>query len=104
MKHAYDARGRSPRQPRPREDRPLTTRRAIKSQTSAGKAEEAPIHGPGRGGRDRRTAQEYARDLASETERSLLDDPERHHYARASDRDEHRAKPQRPGSRPEIAP
>jgi hypothetical protein len=82
----------------------LTTRRATKPKTSARKAEEAPIHGAGRGGRDRRSGAEYAADLASETERSLLDDPERHHYARASDRDEHRAKPQRPGSRPETAP
>jgi hypothetical protein len=55
----------------------LTTRRATKPKTSAGKVEEAPIHGPGRGGRDRRTAQEYAADLASETERSLRRDPKR---------------------------
>ena len=79
---AYDARGRSLRQPRPREDHPLTTRRATELQTSAGKAEEAPIHGPGRGGRDRRTAQEYAADLASETERSLRRDPKRWKWQR----------------------
>jgi hypothetical protein len=81
----------------------MTSRRA-KHPTPARKAEGVPIHGPGRGGRDRRTAQEYATDLARETERSLRGDPERHHYARASDPDEHRAKPQRPGSRPETAP
>lgn len=55
----------------------MTTRRATKPQTSANKAREAPIHGPGRGGRDRRTAQEYAADLASETDRSLARDPKR---------------------------
>jgi hypothetical protein len=60
----------------------LTTRRATEPQTSAGKAEEAPIHGPGRGGRDRRTAQEYAADLASETERSLRRDPKRWKWQR----------------------
>jgi hypothetical protein len=58
-------------------DDPLTIRRATKSQTTAGKAEEVPIHGPSRGGRDRRTAQEYALDLARETERSLARDPKR---------------------------
>jgi hypothetical protein len=47
------------------------------AQTSATKAKEAPIHGPGRGGRDRRTAQQYAADLASETDRSLARDPKR---------------------------
>src|SRR6266511_6302838 len=56
---------------------PLTTRRATKPQTLTNKAKEAPIHGPGSGGRDRRTAQEYAADLARETERSLRRDPER---------------------------
>jgi hypothetical protein len=55
----------------------LTTPRAAKPQASTNKAEEAPIHGPGGGGRDRRTAQEYAADLASETDRSLARDPER---------------------------
>jgi len=55
----------------------LSTRRAAKPQASAGKAQEAPIHGPGHGGRDRRTSQEYAADLARETERSLRRDPER---------------------------
>jgi hypothetical protein len=58
-------------------DHPLTTRRATKPQTSATKAREAPSRGPGRGGRDRRTAQEYAADLASETDRSLARDPKR---------------------------
>jgi hypothetical protein len=55
----------------------LTTRRATKPQTSTHKAKEAPIHGPGSGGRDRRTAREYARDLERETEASLRRDPER---------------------------
>jgi hypothetical protein len=55
----------------------LTTRRAAKPQASTNKAKEAPIHGPGRGGRDRRSAQEYAADLARETDRSLARDPER---------------------------
>jgi hypothetical protein len=55
----------------------LTTRRTAKPETATDKAKEAPIHGPGRGGRDRRTAQEYAADLASETDRSLRRDPER---------------------------
>jgi hypothetical protein len=55
----------------------LTTRRATKPQTSTNKAKEAPIHGPGGGGRDRRTAQEYAHDLDRETEASLRRDPKR---------------------------
>jgi hypothetical protein len=55
----------------------LTTRRATKPQTSTNKVREAPIHGAGRGGRDWRTAQEYAADLASETDRSLARDPKR---------------------------
>jgi hypothetical protein len=55
----------------------VTTRRAAKPQASTDKAKEAPIHGPGGGGRDRRTAQEYAADLARETARSLARDPER---------------------------
>jgi hypothetical protein len=63
----------------------LTTRRATKPTTSAGKAGEAPIHGPGRGGRDRRTAQEYAADLASETERSLRRDPKRWKWQRTAE-------------------
>jgi len=62
-------------------DRGRTTRcppgRATKAQTSTGKAREAPIHAPGSGGRDRRTAAEYAADLASETDRSLARDPKR---------------------------
>jgi hypothetical protein len=63
----------------------LTTRRATRPQTSANKAKEAPIHGPGRGGRDRRTAQEYAADLASETDRSLARDPKRWHTRRTNE-------------------
>ena len=55
----------------------MTTPHANKPQTSTNKAKEGPIHGPGRGGRDRRTAQEYAADLASETDQSLARDPER---------------------------
>ena len=55
----------------------MTTRRTAKPETSTDKAKEAPTHGPGRGGRDRRTAREYAADLASETDRSLRRDPER---------------------------
>jgi len=69
--------GLCPWQPRPREDHPLTTRRAAKPHTSTNKAKEAPINGAGRGGRDRRTAAEYAADLASETDRSLARDPKR---------------------------
>jgi hypothetical protein len=41
------------------------------------KAGEASIHGPGRGGRDRRSAAEYARDLERETAASLRRDPSR---------------------------
>lgn len=55
----------------------MTTRRAAKPQASTEGAKEAPIHGRGGGGRDRRTAQEYAADLARETERSLRRDPKR---------------------------
>jgi hypothetical protein len=58
------------------------TSRRTKHPTPAGKAEVVPIHGPGRGGRDRRTAQEYAADLASETERSLRRDPKRWKWQR----------------------
>jgi len=45
--------------------------------TPTNKAKDAPIHRPGSGGRDRRTAKEYARDLERETEASLRRDPER---------------------------
>jgi hypothetical protein len=55
----------------------VTTRRAAKPQASTEGATEAPIHGRGGGGRDRRTGQEYAADLARETERSLHRDPRR---------------------------
>jgi hypothetical protein len=55
----------------------LTTRRATKPQTSTNKAKGVPVHGPGGGGRDRRSAQEYARDLERETEASLRRDPKR---------------------------
>jgi hypothetical protein len=80
---AYDATGAAVCGSRARrEDHPLTTGRATEPQTSAGKAEEAPIHGPGRGGRDRRTAQEHAADLASETERSLRRAPKRWKWQR----------------------
>jgi hypothetical protein len=49
------------------------------------KAGEAPIHGPSRGGRDRRTAEEYAADLASETERSLRRDPSRWKWRKSNE-------------------
>ncbi len=55
----------------------MTTRRAAKPQASTEGAKEAPIHGRGGGGRDRRTAQEYSADLVRETERSLRRDPKR---------------------------
>jgi hypothetical protein len=55
----------------------LTTRRAAKPQVSTEKAKETPIHRPGGGGHDRRTAQEFAADLARETARSLRRDPKR---------------------------
>jgi hypothetical protein len=65
---AYDGRGGNLRQPRP-SDRGRT------SLTS--RAGEAPIHEPSRGGRDRRTAAEFARDLERETAASLRRDPRR---------------------------
>jgi hypothetical protein len=55
----------------------VSTRRATKPQASTEKAKETPSRAPGGGGRDRRTAQEYAADLARETARSLVRDPER---------------------------
>jgi hypothetical protein len=64
--------------------RPTTSHRA-KHPTPAGKAEESPIHGPGRGGRDRRTAAEYARALARETEVSLRRDPSRWKWQRSNE-------------------
>jgi hypothetical protein len=41
---------------RPREASPMTTHRAPKPETSTDKARETPVHKPGGGGRDRRTA------------------------------------------------
>jgi hypothetical protein len=79
-------------------DHPLTTRRATKRQTSAGKAEEAPIHGPGRGGRDRRAAAEYARALHEETLRSLKRDPSRWKWRRSNELPKNRS------TEPEAAP
>jgi len=63
----------------------LTTRRAAKPQASTNRAKEAPIHGPGRGGRDRRTAKEYARALHEETLRSLKRDPSRWKWQRSNE-------------------
>ncbi len=77
MSCAYDAQGVQSVAAATEGGPPLTARRATKPQTPADKAEQAPIHGPGRGGRDRRTAEEYAADLASETARSLARDPKR---------------------------
>ena len=74
----------------------MTTRHATKPQTSANKAREAPIHGPGRGGRDRRTAQEYAADLASETDRSLARDPKRWTQRRTNEVPKDRTEPEAP--------
>jgi hypothetical protein len=74
----------------------LTTPRATKPQTSTNKAKEAPIHGPGRGGRDRRTAQEYAADLASETDRLLARDPERWTQRRTNEVPKDRTEPEAP--------
>jgi hypothetical protein len=53
-------------QPRPGED-----------HTPTNKGKDAPIDRPGSGGRDRRTAKEFARDLERETEASLRRDPKR---------------------------
>jgi len=55
-----------------------------------GQAEVAPIHGPGRGGHDRRSTPEYARDLAAETERSLRRDPKRWTPRRTDEFPKHR--------------
>ena len=74
----------------------MTTRRATKPQISANKAREAPIRGPGRGGRDRRTAQEYAADLASETDRSLARDPKRWTQRRTNEVPKDRTEPEAP--------
>ena len=76
----------------------MTTRRAAKPQASTNKAKEAPIHGPGRGDRDRRTAQEYAADLASETDRSLRRDPKRWTRRRTNELPKNRS------TEPEAAP
>jgi hypothetical protein len=61
------------------------TSRRTKHPTPTGKAEGVPIHGPGRGGRDRRTGAEYAADLANETQRSLRRDPKRWKWQRTVD-------------------
>jgi hypothetical protein len=63
----------------------VTTRRAAKPESSTDKARETPVHKPGGGGRDRRTAREYAADLARETARSLARDPERWTRRRTSE-------------------
>jgi hypothetical protein len=63
---AYAVKGRCRWQPRPRED-----------HTPTNKVNQASIHRPGSGGRDRRTAQEFADDLERETEASLRRDPKR---------------------------
>jgi len=55
----------------------MTTHRAAKPESSTDKAWEAPVHRPGSGGHDRRTAQEFADDLERETEASLRRDPKR---------------------------
>ncbi len=75
----------------------MTTRRAAKPQTSAGKAKKAPVHGPG-GGRDRRTAKEYARALHEETLRSLKRDPSRWKWQRSNEL------PSRRSTEPESPP
>jgi hypothetical protein len=75
----------------------LTTRRTAKRETSADKAKDAPIHKPGPGGRDRRTALEYAADLARETDRSLARDPKRWHTRRTNEVPKNRsAEPEAP--------
>jgi hypothetical protein len=76
----------------------LTTRRPAGQPAKDGKAKEAPIHGPGRGDRDRRTAQEYAADLASETDRSLRRDPKRWTRRRTNELPKNRS------TEPEAAP
>jgi hypothetical protein len=74
------------------------TSRRTKQPTPAGKAKEASIHEPGRGGRDRRTAKEYARALHEETLRSLKRDPSRWKWQRSNEL------PSRRSTEPESPP
>ena len=53
------------------------TSRRTKQPTPAGQAERVSLGDLGHAGRDRRSAAEYARDLAAETEASLRSDPSR---------------------------
>jgi hypothetical protein len=53
------------------------TSRRTKQPTPAGMAERVSLGDLGYAGRDRRSAAEYARDLAAETEASLRSDPSR---------------------------
>jgi len=76
----------------------VTTRRATKPQSSAGKAKEAPLRRSGSGGRDRRTAKEYARALHEETLRSLKRDPSRWKWQRSNEL------PSRRSTEPESPP
>jgi hypothetical protein len=62
------------------------------------KADEAPTDGPGRGGRDRRTAAEYARDLERETAASLRRDPTRWKSRKSNELPKHR------NTEPEVPP
>jgi hypothetical protein len=55
----------------------VSSQRVVKPASSPDKAKETPAQRSGGGGRDRRTAKEYAADLARETARSLARDPER---------------------------
>jgi hypothetical protein len=55
----------------------VASQRAAKPESSTDKAKETPVQRSGGGGRDRRTAKEYAADLARETARSLARNPER---------------------------
>src|SRR6266498_5472184 len=56
--------------------RPMTSHRT-KHPTPAGKAERGLLGALGRPGQDRRSAADYAADLARETEASLRRDPKR---------------------------
>jgi hypothetical protein len=76
----------------------LTTRRASKPGTSIEKVKDAPIHGPGSGGRDRRSAAEYLAALERETDRSLKRDPERWTRKRTNEI------PKNPSTEPESPP
>jgi hypothetical protein len=53
------------------------TSRRTKQATPAGTAERVSLGDLGHAGRDRRSAAEYARELAAETEASLRSDPSR---------------------------